>query len=209
MKKWTMTGLVLWMVLVMVGFVQAQDVRLLTVNEAVAHGATHVVTLKHTDLTTTTTNTAQVFNVPVLAKQGVEVVYTRLVTAFVDTATNANNTLTLKIGDGSDDDLFLASQELCSDGTEVFLKFGVPNAGTVALTATTTNLINTTDGWTNTVWIGATAAFTASAMNQKVYTADGNMVLTVTPHSNYAVSAMDAGEIEVYFKVVDSVTRLR
>jgi len=207
MKRWTMMGLVLWMVLAMVGFVQAQNVRVLTANEAVAMGATHAAVLTHEDLTTATTNTAQTFNIPLLAKQGFEVAFSRLNTPFVDTATNGNNTLTLKIGDGSDDDLFLASQELCSDGTEVFLKFGVPNGGTVALTATTTNLINTTDGWTNTVWIGATAAFTAVAMNQKVYTADTNVVMTITPHSNYAVSAMDAGEVEVFFRITDGVPR--
>jgi hypothetical protein len=69
--------------------------------------------------------------------------------------------------------------------------------------------VNTTDGWTNLVWTGATAAFTAAPLNQKVYTADGNMVLTVTPHSNYAVIAMDAGKVEVFFRVVDSVARLR
>jgi len=206
MKKF---GMVMAVLVLVAGFVQAVDVRLLTLNEAVAVGATHAVTLEHTDLTTATTNTAQVFNVPVLAKQGVEVVAYVLREAFQDVATNGNNTLTLTVGDGSTADLFLTSTEMCVDGTEVYLKFPTLNAGTVALTPTTTNLVNTTDGWTNAVWIAATAAFTPAARNQKVYTADGNLVLTVTPHTNYAVSAMDKGKVEVFFRVVDSVARLR
>jgi hypothetical protein len=172
-------------VVLVAGLAVAQDVRLLTVNEAVAVGATHAVTLEHTDLTTATTNTAQVFNVPVLAKQGVEVVAYVLREPFQDVATNGNNTLTLTIGDGSDADLFLTSTEMCVDGTEVFTKFPAP-------------MVNS-----------GTASNVTLLASSKVYTADGNMVLTVTPHTNYGVAAMDAGKVEVFFRVVDSVTRLR
>jgi hypothetical protein len=172
-------------VVLMAGFVQAQDVRLLTVNESVAVGATHAVTLEHTDLTTTTTNTAQTFNVPVLAKQGVEVVAYVLREPFQDVATNGNNTLTLTVGDGTDADLFLTSTEMCVDGTEVFLKFPAP-------------MVNS-----------GTASNVTLLASSKVYTADGNMVLTVTPHTNYGVAAMDKGKVEVFFRVTDAVTRLR
>jgi uncharacterized GH25 family protein len=182
MKKFVM---MVAAVVLVAGLAVAQDVRLLTANEAVAVGATHAVTLEHTDLTTATTNTAQTFNVPMLAKQGVQVVGYVLETAFVDTATNANNTLTLTVGDGSDADLLLTSTEMASDGTEVYLKFPAPmvNSGQ----ATNVTLL----------------------ASSKVYTADGNMVLTVTPGTDYAVSAFDAGKVTLYVRILDAVKRLR
>jgi len=124
-----MIGMIVMLVVVLAGFARAQDVKLLTINESARWGgATHVVEIDYDDLTTTTTNTAQVLTVDVLNKQGVEVVCAVLETAFVDAATNANNTLTLIVGDGGDTDRFLASHELCSDGTEVFLKYGTGTA---------------------------------------------------------------------------------
>lgn len=173
-------------VLAVAGVVCAQDVKLLSNNEAAAWGgATHVVEIDYQDLTTTTTNTAQTLTVAVLAKQAVEVVASVLETAFVDTATNGNNTLTLTVGDGTDADLYLASQELASDGTEVWLKYG------------------------RNVWNSGSATNVTLSYGQKVYTAADTIDFAITPHSNYAVSAMDAGKVRVYLRVLDAAARLR
>jgi len=166
---------------------KAQTVRPLTVNEAVAWGgATHAVTLDVADLTTTNGNTAQTFSVPVLAKQGASVVAYTLETAFQDTAPVTNNTLALTVGDGSTADLFLTSTEMCVDGTEVYLKF--PEA-----------VYNSTGQATNVTL----------AARSKVYTADGNMVLTVTPKAANGVSEMDTGKVTLYVRILDAVKRLR
>jgi len=186
MKKyvWMMVVLV---ALAFVAFVaEAQSVKLLTINESARwNGATHVVEIGPADLTTTTTNTAQTLTVAVLAKQGVELVASVLAEPFQDVATNGNNTLTVIVGDGTDDDLYLASQELCVDGTEVFLKYG------------------------RSAWNSGAATNVTFAYSAKVYTADDTIDIKITPHSNYAVSAMDNGLLRLYFRILDAVGRLR
>jgi hypothetical protein len=195
-------------------------------------GATHQVTIYHSDLTTATTNTAQTLTIfPVQAKTSVEVVGMVLVTAFEDTADAAHNSTALTVGDGTDPDLFLTSTELNDNGSKVWIKYG---RGTFALTtasATRTNLTNVTiaNATTNITYIGAggttntlavmtgatltkttaaqaslTSASIAESLGQKVYTSTDTVDFTFTPNAADAVSALNAGEVRIFLRVVDA-----
>lgn len=227
-----------WMVVMVAlawtGCAWAADVYELGLEARANTRATHLVVLTHADLTETTTNTAQTLTtvLPVLAKQGVELVAAILKTPFTDDATNAFNSVTLKVGDGTDDDLYLTSTELNSYGTEIFLKF--PPVDAITVTATTTSLTNataitaTTSVMSNVVYnSGATtgnltyvsavtlsktptAVVTAAtaangALGRKVYTADDTVDFIFTPSPvNYALSALDNGEVWLYFHITDA-----
>jgi hypothetical protein len=138
----------------------------------------------------------------------------RLVTAFDTANTNYTGSLALIVGDGSDTDLFLASTELASDGTEVFVKFPPPHGGTVTVTAATKSVTNvldvtfnaTTTGVvtyaTNTLMTGATATVAAAELGRKLYASAGSLVFTFTPNAEEAVSENTKGEVEVFFRLI-------
>lgn len=90
---------------------------------AAGTGFTHLIILTFDDLTEVTANTAQ--TIALLAVQAGDAVLraaTLLKTAFTDASDAAFNTTAAVIGDGGDTDRFIASQELNSNGTEVFYK---------------------------------------------------------------------------------------
>jgi len=187
----------------------------LSVPEMAAHGgATHMAVFDHDDLTLTNVNTAQTFTNTIPARKSLECVAMLLDTAFVVGTTNYTDSCLLKVGDGSDDDLFLTSTELASDGTEVFVKFGPPNSYTAASTPTltTTNLItlqagatNVDQTVTNAVVSGLTIATTTTAgeLARKLYAAQGSLVFTFTPDADQGVSAFTAGKVRVYFRMFE------
>ena len=111
-----------------------------TIAEQAAMGASHKITVTYADLlTATTTNEAMTCTIPILAKMGAEVVYADLKTAFAGTTfTNGTTSLTCIIGDGGDDDRFLASMQVAAANTEIWLKYGT---GT-KLAYTTTDTID-------------------------------------------------------------------
>lgn len=101
----------------------------LTTEERQQGGFTHRFELDHTDLTQTAAATAQV--VPLLALiAGMLVlkVATRMTTAFQDVSDGAFNSTAITIGDGGTANLFLTSQELNVNGTEVYNKAGTGTA---------------------------------------------------------------------------------
>lgn len=112
--------------------------------ERLGGGYTHRATLKYSDLTQSTANTAQAIALFTL-KTGQVVLRaaTRLVTSFENTADNAHNTTTLIVGDAGDDDRCIASQELNENGSEVFYKV---NPTTIPYAATTDTVVNATIG---------------------------------------------------------------
>lgn len=189
-------------------------------------GATHVAVLKYSDLTASTNLAAGsyvVSNLCVLAaKQSVEMVAMVLITPFVDTATNAHNSTTMKVGDTADDDAFLTSTELNSDGTEVFIKFGRTDAAATSGTAiNTTNVTYLTGVVSNSLgqsWVVVTNITAATesqtrltalsdignSVGRKVYTAANNLYFTFTGTSSYAMSNLDAGEVRCYFRIKDA-----
>jgi hypothetical protein len=181
MKKFTMMA----MVLMAAVFVQAAQWRVLDSAEQAKTGANRMYEVDHADLTTTATNTAQTLTVAVPAKAAVRFLMMELETAFDTGNTNYTGSLAVKVGDGTDDDLFLTSTELASDGSEVFRKF----APLPALTAVTT--IGAT---TNTV-------VTAAALGEKVYTAADTLDFVFTPNAEEAVSANTSGKVRFYFNV--------
>lgn len=157
----------------------ASEVQRLSINEAAPKGATHKVVLTHADLTETVSNTAQtvtsVFSVA--AKQGVECVAAVLRTPFTYSGSTALNSTTLTVGDGTDPDLFLASMELNSNGTEVFLKFG--RTDEAALTQTSTNLPYVASPTGKAIAVPTSAAgtaFTISLVTETLTTLTTNIV---------------------------------
>ena len=195
-----------------VGVVQAASTTWQTtsVPEMAAHrGATHCVVIKWSDLAASTdTNTAYAFTNAILAKTGVEFVELMLDKAFDTANTNYTGSVLLKVGDGSDDDLFLTSTELASDGTEVWIKYGPPNAATVVstVTAATTNMIYLGPGdTTNTIAVMTNAtvasAATAGELGRKLYASAGSLVFTLTPNAEEALSANTSGEVRMYLRL--------
>jgi hypothetical protein len=136
----------------------------------------------------------------IAAKTSVECVGMLLDQAFDTANTNYTGSLALKVGDGSDDDLFLTSTELASDGTEVWVKYGPPNAGAIAVTPLTLSA-GTTNLGEVLVMTNATAAFTASELSRKLYTTSGILVFGFTPNLNESVSANVKGKVRVYFRL--------
>jgi hypothetical protein len=96
------------------------NVFLLSNQEKAGQGFTHRIELTHADLTETATNTAQ--NIPIFTvTAGMLVTKAAMVlkTAFTDASDAAFNTTPLIVGDDGNDDRFIVSTELNSNGTEV------------------------------------------------------------------------------------------
>jgi hypothetical protein len=185
MKKFTM---MMFALLALCLFAQGAQWRALDSMEQAKTGAIRVYEVDEADLTTTTTNTAQTLTVSVPAKAAVQFVMMELETAFDTGNTNYTGSLAVKVGDGTDDDLFLTSTELASDGTEVFKKY----APVTTVTATATGPQST----------NMTVTVTSVAMGEKVYTAADTLDFVFTPNANEAVADNTSGKVRFYFKVL-------
>lgn len=177
-------------------------------------GATHVLVIRYDDAdiqAETNDNTAlTIAGISVDAPQGVELIASQLVQAFDGTSWDTNS-VAMTVGDGTDADLFLQSQELASDGTEVFLKFGRRPDATIstAVTKDTTTItyltgLSTTGSTavvTNT-YVSATGA--AADMGRKVYTSDDTVDVVLTPSATRSLADNTAGEVRLYFRIWDA-----
>lgn len=105
---------------------------------AAATGYNWSITLTHEDLTETTANTAQTFEV-LTVKVGslLKDAAIYLVTPFEDASDAAFNSNTVTVGDGSDVDRFIAATQVNENGTEVDAK-GSANTAPYAYTAADT-----------------------------------------------------------------------
>lgn len=176
----------------------------LSVPEMAAHGATHVAIFDYTDFSAaTTTNAAVTFTNSITAKSSVECVGMLLDVAFDTGNTNFTGSCAMKIGDGSDDDLFLTSTELASDGTEVFVKYAPVNTYTVVAVNQTNTFLTDTNGTSAAITNvrSVTAAATAGELSRKLYAAAGNIVYTFTPNLNESLSVNTKGQVRIYFKL--------
>ena len=187
------------------------ELKALPIEMRAAIGATHFVEFEHSSFGTAATNTAEVFTNTVPAKRAVEFVGMVLGKAFEGLLSPTNHpatSLALKIGDGSDDDLFMTSTELASDGTEVFVKYGPPATYTVASTLTTNNLLAaaTTTSVAVAYVSDVTAAATAGELGRKAFNTAGIIRFTFTPNADEATDDMSSGKVRVYFKVFDPAT---
>lgn len=183
-------------------YAQAAQLVPLDSREAALVGATHVARFTFEDFaSSTSTNTALVITnlSPITAKEQVECVAMVLETAFDTGNTNYTGSVLMKVGDSSDDDLFLTSTELASDGSEVFVKAGRNDAPTSTLTLQRISLTDT-NGVTASVCTNATAAIVAGVVGKKIYTADNYLKFTFTPNTEEALSANTKGAVLVYFR---------
>ena len=102
----------------------------LAFNDRVAlGGATHALRITADDLTETTANTAQALTVDVADGEVFELLATNLVTPFEDASDAAFNSTVLTVGDGSDTDRFLTSQQLNANGTVIDYATGAAAQG--------------------------------------------------------------------------------
>jgi hypothetical protein len=207
---------------------QAAQLVPLDSREAALVGATHVARFTYEDFAASTdTNTALVITnlSPIAAKEQVECVGMVLETSFDTGNTNYTGGMALKVGDSSDDDLFLASTELASDGSEVFVKSGRTDAETITSTVTkqvrtfltgltlqtvsltdtngitalaVTNIVSASDDAVTNATVASSAA--AGVLGKKVYTAANYLKFTFTPNSEEALSANTKGAVLVYFR---------
>lgn len=174
---------------------------------ALEGGATHVLTVDYTDFaTSTSSNTAlELTNiVEFAAKTGVELVYAKLNAAFDTGDTNYTGSVLLTVGDSADADLFLASTELASDGTEVWFSYGRNSNYAPTLTPQTITITNVFDDITNVVKVvtNVTATLVADVRAQNLYTAANYLKLTLTPNSEEALSANTVGSFSLYFRML-------
>ena len=205
MKRIVMTVAVVLAVLAWAVPAQAWEWLPLDTRQAAVYGATHMARFTYKDMTATSGSQAFTNSIP--AKYAVEFVQQQLVTPFATAHAYKTNSVALIVGDGSDTDLFLASTELASDGTEVYAKFGPAHGYTITpvVTMQRATVIGAT-GITNAlvvtnVTVTATAA--AGELGRKLYSTAGNLVFTFTP-TDEALSTQTAGEVRMFFRVFDS-----
>lgn len=161
-------------------------------------GATHFVEFTPADFAASTaTNTALCITNAIPAKWAVSFVAMVLETAFDTKNTGFTGSCAMKVGDASDDDLFLTSTELASDGTEVWAKFGPPNAYTITPTIATTPATN---GIVYAAMTNVTAAATAGVLGQVVYASAGIVRYTFTPNAEEGLYTNQVGKVRLYFK---------
>lgn len=187
--------------------------RPLSVPEMAQWNATHVLEFDYSDLSASTaTNTAKTITLALPAKTAAEFRAMILLEAFDTGDTNYTGSVAMKVGDGSDDDLYLTSTELASDGTEIFVKYApvVTTAATSVLTPLTKEVFvaGTEDGTnfvTQAVVTNATVATSmmVTELGRKASTAAHNVVVTLTPNEEEALSANSSGKVKLFFRLTD------
>lgn len=186
----------------------APTVRPLTLQEQANLGATHEIRITHADLASSTdTNTALVITNAAVISSGraVECVAMILDKAFDTGNTNYTGSVALKVGDSSDDDLFLGSTQLASDGSEVLFKAGRKDVETITPSVTLQKVSMTdTNGVTADVVTNVTVTATAAAPSiggAKLYSADNYIKITLTPNTEEALSANTSGIVRLLFRI--------
>lgn len=173
-------------------------------DEAAYWGANLAVRITEADLTESTTNTAQTITnlVNIAANSSLELVAMVLEAPFDTVSTNYTTSTLLKIGDSGDDDLYLTSTELNTDGSEVYIKFAPANGGTIVSTPTFTTLSLTGTVQNVPVVTNGTVAstFTAAALGKKVYSSTDDLRFVFTPSAEDALSSYTNGAIRIYFR---------
>lgn len=163
----------------------AIDYQPLDVMGRATYSATHQSVLTFSDLSAVAaTNTSLAITQAVPAKVGMALVGLVLEKAFDGSgvSTAITQSVTIKIGDGSDDDLFLTSTELASDSSEVFIKYAPIGSVTISSTGVVTAV---------------------SALGVKYYSASGDIVYTVTPAAQHSLGAMTQGKVKLLWRKLE------
>lgn len=159
----------------------AWELQPLDLNGRATYNATHQTIIDYRDFADVTdTNTALSITQAVPAKVGMALVGMVLEQPFDGSgvSTAITQSVALKIGDGSDDDLFLTSTELASDGSEVFIKYAPLGS----------------------VTIGATGVVTAvSSLGVKYYGTAGDVVYTFTPAAKHSLAVQTQGRVKLFW----------
>lgn len=172
-------------------------------------GATHVVNINYSDLTETTTNTAQTLtNVFAIASnKSVTCVAMVLDKAFtVGTDTNYTGSTLLEIGDGTDADLYLTSTELNVDNGPTYVKIGRASAYTLDIvTPTITYMPSNTHSVSRTTITTRTNAATIEKGTIVYTNATTNTITCVT---NVIFTWSDSGVYGVITNFTSTATAL-
>ena len=145
----------------------------LPANTKAATGFTHLITVDHVDLTTTTAATAQTIDLLDLPVGTVvnKVAY-KLVTAFEDASDSAYNDTDFSVGETGDVDEFIDETEVNKNGTEISYSAG----------------FTFTD---------------AACTLPRAYTSASKLTATFAGMTAKSLSDLDAGEIHVYASVTE------
>jgi hypothetical protein len=204
-KKCRLIGLVALLLMAMAVLpAGANDYRQLSISEMARFGATHAWTLTYKDFAaSTSTNTALAITNVVAANTAVFFKGMVLNDAFSVETTNYTGSCALIVGNGTDTDLFLASTELASDGSEVYVKYGPPNTYAVtSASASITNILGVTNVTAATVVTNVTAAVTGTILGHVLYSSAGVIVATFTPNTEEALSQNVKGQVTLYLQLI-------
>lgn len=179
--------------------------------ESAAYGASYVSIIEAEDLAAfgALTNATVGITSAVPAKVGLTMAGMILETAFNDSialgAANAiTNSITVKIGDGSDDDYYLTATQIAADGTEVFVQFTPVAAGSIVSTPTIQTSIVTNNGGAPTFAavtnLTIASTFTGSRLGQKYYSAAGTVVYTLTTTGDTILEDISVGKLKIYWR---------
>jgi len=204
-KKCRLIGLVALLLMAMAVLpAGANDYRQLSISEMARFGATHAWTLTYKDFAaSTSTNTALAITNVVAANTAVFFKGMVLNDAFSVETTNYTGSCALIVGNGTDTDLFLASTELASDGSEVYVKYGPPSTYAVtSASASITNILGVTNATVATVVTNVTAAVTGTILGHVLYSSAGVIVATFTPNTEEALSQNVKGQVTLYLQLI-------
>jgi len=204
-KKCRLIGLVALLLMAMAVLpAGANDYRQLSISEMARFGATHAWTLTYKDFAaSTSTNTALAITNVVAANTAVFFKGMVLNDAFSVETTNYTGSCALIVGNGTDTDLFLASTELASDGSEVYVKYGPPSTYAVtSASASITNILGVTNVTAATVVTNVTAAVTGTILGHVLYSSAGVIVATFTPNTEEALSQNVKGQVTLYLQLI-------
>ena len=178
-KMVALVALMAWIGAVVMA-VAAPQLLPLAVEEKAQFGATHVIEVNYNDFSTyTTTNTSCVITSAIPAGSFVEFRLMKLESAFDNALTNTYS-MTVIAGTAADDDLFLASQELASDGTEIFTAPRRANAVTV---------------------VDTNMAATVSTFGELYCTSATNVLTKLAPKYSHMLSSNTVGRVKLYWRI--------
>jgi hypothetical protein len=231
--NWKFAQIIALFVALSVMPVVAATYRQLPEQTKAALGATHIVTIEYSDLTETNASTAQSLTniVSIPAKRGVQGICAVLTQPFGGGTTNITS-IALKVGDGTDDDLYLSSTEIAENATEEYFKWGnwTFNSASTTIAAWTNATGSATKTYLTNSWTYLNASSnvvtnsiiymsdvsvaltpeTGNALNSYsvsqgnyVYTNTTPLKFTFTPTGISGLSTLTNGEVKIYLRVLD------
>ena len=166
----------------------AMEVRVLSAQESLRFGASHVVTVRAEHFTETTADTAQAFDLRVEPKMAVQ-----FVAMVLDKSFESPNDTGLTVQAGYEDTVnyLLAATEISEEGSTVLLKAAAPVVLTQTINPATPD--------------GELAVVTGVTYPIREYTAAKDLRFTFTPATTAdGLADFTSGEVRIYLEIIDA-----